>query len=248
MKVLIVGYGNMGKEVESVLLSRGHTVTAKVDPQVPEADAETVTAELLADADAAVEFSLADGVFNNVRSYVENGVPAVIGTTGWESSRDEIHSLVEAGKGALLWGSNFAIGAHIFFALVNKVAAVIDTIPEYDIMAYELHHSRKKDSPSGTALRLGEGILANCSRKKTIVTDRIDRRIGEDELHIASVRGGSIPGIHTVLIDSPADTIEIRHSARNRSGLALGAVRGAEWLVNRTGFFQVEDFIQDLIE
>lgn len=247
MKVLIVGYGNMGREVEKILLARGHEITGRVDPQAPDADSDQLTSELLEKSDAAIEFSLSAAVFNNARSYVESKVSAVVGTTGWEESREEIRTLVEAGKGSLLWGSNFSVGAHIFFALANKAAAVIDGIAEYDIMAYELHHSRKKDSPSGTALKLGEGILANCSRKKRIVTDKLDRQVDPEELHIASVRGGSIPGIHTVLLDSQADTIEITHSARNRSGFALGAVLAAEWLGSRTGFFQIEDFIQEMI-
>ena len=247
MKVLIVGYGSMGREVENILTARGHEITGRVDPQAPEADAEGPTAELLGISDAAVEFSLAGAVFNNVRSYGESGTPAVVGTTGWEKSREEIRTLVEAGKGSLLWGSNFSVGAHIFFALANRAASIIDGIPEYDIMAYELHHSRKKDSPSGTALKIGEGILANCSRKKRIVTDKLDRRVDPEELHIASVRGGSIPGIHTVFLDSPADSIEITHTARNRSGFALGAVLSAEWLQGRTGFYQIEDFIQELV-
>jgi 4-hydroxy-tetrahydrodipicolinate reductase len=247
MKVLIVGYGNMGREVEKILTARGHEIAGRIDPKDPEADAEGLTTELLGAADAAIEFSLAGAVFNNARSYVENGVAAVVGTTGWEDSREEIRTLVDAGKGSLLWGSNFSVGAHIFFSLANKAAAIIDGIGEYDIMAYELHHSRKKDSPSGTALKLGEGILANCSRKKRIVTDRLDRKIDPEELHIASVRGGSIPGIHTVVLDSSADSIEITHSARNRSGFALGAVLAAEWLEDKTGFFRIEDFIQELI-
>jgi 4-hydroxy-tetrahydrodipicolinate reductase len=247
MKVLIVGYGSMGREVEMILGARGHEIAGRIDPRAPEADAEGLTTELLGAADTAIEFSLAGAVFNNARSYVEHGISAVVGTTGWEDSRREIRSLVEAGKGSFLWGSNFSVGANIFFALANKAAAIIDRISEYDIMAYELHHSRKKDSPSGTALKLGEGILANCSRKKRIVTDKLDRRVDPEELHIASVRGGSIPGIHTVLLDSPADSIEITHSARNRGGFALGAVLAAEWLRGRTGFFQVEDFIQELI-
>jgi 4-hydroxy-tetrahydrodipicolinate reductase len=246
MKVLIVGYGNMGREIEAVLLRRGHSVTARIDPAREDADAPECTTAMAAEADTAIEFALSAGVPANARLYAEHGLSAVVGTTGWEDTRDEVKRLVEE-KGTIgyIWGANFSIGAHILFALTEKAARMVDKLPDYDIMAYELHHRKKKDSPSGTALRIGEGILKNTDRKKRIVTEKLDRRIEADELHIASVRGGSIPGIHTVLLDSPADTIEVRHTARNRSGFALGAVLAAEWVADKQGFFQVEDFIQD---
>ncbi len=236
----------MGREIEAVLLRRGHRVTARIDPERQDADAAECTPEMADEADTAIEFALRSGVAANARFYAEHGLSAVVGTTGWEDTRDEVKRLVEE-KGTLgyIWGANFSIGAHILFALTEKAARIADKLPDYDIMAYELHHGKKKDSPSGTALRIGERILENTDRKKRIITEKLDRRIEADELHIASVRGGSIPGIHTVLLDSPADTIEVRHTARNRSGFALGAVLAAEWVADKKGFFQVEDFIKD---
>ncbi len=246
MKVLIVGYGNMGREIETVLSKRNHEIVARIDPVQEYADGAACTAAWSEEADVAIEFALQSSVLSNARFYADNGLSAVVGTTGWENEREAVRTIIEEhGTIGYLWGANFSIGAHILFALTEKIAQIGEKLPEYDIMAYELHHSKKKDSPSGTALRLGDKILSNMSRKKRIVTDKLDRRIGEDELHIASVRGGAIPGIHTVLLDSPADTIELRHTARNRSGFALGAVLAAEWIVGKGGFFQVEDFIKD---
>jgi len=248
MKVLIVGYGNMGKEVELILKQRNHEITARVDPMGNDGDTRELTPELAGRADIAIEFSLSNAVPVNADIYAGAKLPAVIGTTGWDAERDKIRNLIESNDGSLIWGSNFSMGAHILFALTEKITRIADKLPDYDIMAYEIHHKGKKDSPSGTALRIGERILKNTDRKTKIVTDKLDRKIENTELHIASVRGGAIPGIHTVLLDSPADTIEIRHTARTRSGFALGAVLAAEWLLNKTGFFGVEDFINDFLE
>ncbi|GAH80964.1 unnamed protein product, partial [marine sediment metagenome] len=228
MNVVIVGYGNMGKEVEKVLVAREHNIIATVDPMVKDAEYSELTKDILSNADVAIEFSLADAVVDNARLYSEAAVPAVVGTTGWETHRPDVTQIFEK-SGAYICGSNFSIGAHIFFALSETAARLIAQLPQYDIFMYEIHHSKKKDSPSGTALAAGNRIISELERKSAIVTERLDRRINEHELHIASVRGGSVPGVHTVMIDSDADTLEIRHTARNRSGFASGAVMASEW-------------------
>lgn len=248
MKVLIVGYGSMGREIERILGERGHTVTARVDPVPGIGDADRVSDELLHGSDVAIEFAHAAGVVENARAYTEAGVPAVVGTTGWADNRAEVRQIVERGKGTYLWGANYSVGAHLFFNLVERAAGLINQLPEYDIMVMEMHHSRKKDSPSGTARTIGERILAVNEKKKRIVDSKLDRRIEQDELHIASLRGGSLPGVHTVYLDSFADTIEITHTARNRSGFALGAVMAAEWLPGKHGFLPVEEFIKELLQ
>ncbi|MEI8094742.1 MAG: 4-hydroxy-tetrahydrodipicolinate reductase [Spirochaetales bacterium] len=247
MKVLIVGYGRMGHEVESALLQRGHQVVARIDRSPGLGDATELSSELLRSADAAIEFSLPEGVVDNIRSYAQAGVPAVIGTTGWEAHREEARAVVEGNKASLVYGSNFSLGAHLFFRLVGQAAAMIQELPEYDILLTEWHHKLKKDSPSGTALTTASRILASLPRKTSLVTDRLDRAIEPHELHVASVRGGSIPGIHQVLLDSVADTVEITHTARSRSGFALGAVLAAEWLTStrKTGFLSVDEFAQE---
>jgi 4-hydroxy-tetrahydrodipicolinate reductase len=247
MRAVIIGYGSMGREVERALAERGHSVAARVDAAPGRGDAPGLTREIAAKADVAIEFSTADAVAGNARIYADVGLSAVVGTTGWLSRLDEVARLVAGSSIAYLHGSNFSIGAHLFFALVGRAARLVDPLPEYDILSWEVHHRRKKDSPSGTALSMAKVITTASSRKKRVVTERLDRPIAADELHVASVRGGEVPGIHTVLLDSLFDTVEITHSARSRGGFALGAVRAAEWLAGRRGMFTVDQFIEDLL-
>ena len=245
MKTLIVGYGRMGHEVEAYLTARGHQIVARVNTSGA-GDAREVSSELLRSSEMVIEFSLPEAVLGHVRQYSAVGVPAVLGTTGWEAQRSEVRELVEGYQSTLLWGTNFALGTHLFFALAERAAALISGLPDYDIMVTEWHHKHKKDSPSGTALTTAERILKALPRKKEIQTGRLDRAIRDEELHVASVRGGTLPGTHSVLLDSSADSLEIRHTARNRSGLALGAVMAAEWLTTsgRKGFLSVDDFVK----
>lgn len=246
MKAVLVGFGRMGKETETVLLQRGHEVVGIIDPVLGKMT-EDAALLLLRKADVAIEFAKAEGVIGNASLYARARVPAVVGTTGWQDKRDAVRELVEKAGTAYLWGSNFSIGAHLFLRMVDRLAELYDSVPGYDILAYELHHNQKADSPSGTAMTVGSHILAHTKRKRRIVTDRLDRKIEPEELHIGSMRGGAIPGIHTVLIDSPADTIELTHSVRSRSGLASGSVLAAEWLIGKTGFIDIEFFIDELL-
>jgi 4-hydroxy-tetrahydrodipicolinate reductase len=247
MRVAIIGYGSMGREVEKVLRERGHSVSARVDPAQADADSRSLSKELAAASDMAIEFSHADAVLDNAREYTRLGLSAVAGTTGWYSRIEELKGIVLPSRIGYLYGSNFSIGAHLFFALVAAAADLANPCPEYDIMGWEIHHKRKKDSPSGTALTLARLITGRNERKKRVVTERLDRAPAADELHFASVRGGEVPGTHTVLLDSVFDTIELTHRARSRGGLALGAVRAAEWLVGKKGIFEVSEFIQELL-
>lgn len=246
MQVLIVGYGSMGREVEAALLNRGHGIAGRVDPS-GSGDAEAVTPELLSKSDGVIEFALAQGVAENARLYAEVGVPAVIGTTGWEAERDAVRKNVLDRGSALMWGNNFSVGANIFFALVSRAAALVNGIEEYDLMLNEYHHLQKKDSPSGTALTAAEKILEQVDRKTAIQTETLHRAIEPHELHVGSIRGGSIPGIHILTLDSSADSLEISHTARSRGGFALGAVHGLEWLRGKKGFFSVDDFMSEIL-
>lgn len=244
MNILIVGYGRMGHEVETVLLARGHRVTARIDRTPGVGDSVELSSEILRSSQAVIEFSLPEAVVDHVRTYAAAGLPAIVGTTGWDDRKPEAKTIVEGFQASLIHGTNFSLGAHMFFQLVEKASAMIADLPEYDIMVTEWHHKLKKDSPSGTALTTADRILKNLPRKSEVNTGRIDRAIRDEELHVASVRGGSIPGIHQILLDSAADTIEVRHTARNRGGFALGAVLAAEWLAARppVGFLDVEEF------
>lgn len=248
MNILITGYGRMGMEVETILTGRGHTIAGIIDPRGGEGIHTRLSAEITGEADCVIDFSFPGTITDNIHFYIDNKIPAIIGTTGWEQERDAIREKVEQSKSTLLWSSNFAMGTNLFFGLVRKAAGMIKGIPEFDIMVNEYHHKMKQDSPSGTALRIADCILESNPRKTEIVTNRLDRAIEEHELHIGSVRGGMIPGIHTVTLDSAAETIELIHSTRNRSGLALGAVMAAEWLEGKTGFFSGSDYIDQLFE
>jgi 4-hydroxy-tetrahydrodipicolinate reductase len=211
----------------------------------------------LAAADVAIEFSLASAVKANAALYAGAGLSAVVGTTGWKDDEAAVRAVVEASGIGFLRTSNFSIGAHIFLALVEEAARLVSTIDDYDVLLHEIHHNRKKDSPSGTALTAASRVLKNLPRKKRIVSERLDRQIEADELHVSSSRVGAVPGVHTLLLDSVFDSIEIVHTARSRGGFALGAVLAAEWISARgpgeaggqgagekkKGFFEVEDFI-----
>jgi 4-hydroxy-tetrahydrodipicolinate reductase len=243
MNVLLIGYGRMGKEVEAICAQRNHTIVAKVDPVC--GDTPALTRELADKADVAIEFALPGSAFDNVNLYAEYNLSAVCGTTGWYERMDEFRRIVTDHSIGYLYGSNFSIGAHLFFNLVARAAQLINPFPEYDIMGFEAHHKWKKDSPSGTALSIANIILKNSNKKDTILTEKCDHAIKEKELHFASLRGGNIPGIHKVILDSEADTIEVSHSVRNRSGLALGAVLASEWLKGKKGFFSIDDYISE---
>jgi len=238
----------MGREVEKVLADRGHEVTARIDPTQKAADAPGLTKEIAGRSDVAIEFSHADAVIPNAMACAGLGLSVVCGTTGWFGRLPEVKEIVGKSGIGYLYGSNFSIGAHIFFALAAAATELVNPCPEYDIMGWEVHHKRKKDSPSGTALTLARIVTAKSNRKKKVVTEKLDRAPAADELHFASVRGGEVPGTHTVLLDSLFDTIELTHRARSRGGFALGAVRAAEWLSGRKGLFEVNDFISGILQ
>jgi 4-hydroxy-tetrahydrodipicolinate reductase len=237
----------MGREVERALRDRGHAVSARVDPVQDGVDGKLLTEAIARASDIAIEFSHADAVLDNARAYAGYGLSAVSGTTGWYGGLEELKTIVAGSRIGYLYGSNFSVGAHLFFALVAAAAELSNPCPEYDILGWEVHHKRKKDSPSGTALTLAKLITGRSARKKKVVTERLDRAPGADELHFASVRGGDVPGTHTVLLDSAFDTIELTHRARSRGGFALGAVRAAEWLAGKRGVFEVGEFVQELL-
>ena len=237
----------MGKMIERILISRGHEVSCIVDPVVETATDKEITTAKLADADVVIDFSSPAAVLKNCKAYAMGSTPVVLGTTGWGDKRAEIEDMIKKAGIGFVWGSNFSIGAHMLFKLASYAAKLSNAVPEYDIMIHEMHHKLKKDSPSGTAITLAEKVLAASDRKTKIVTECLDRRIEPEELHVSSTRGGSIPGIHTLYLDSPADTIEVSHSARSREGFALGAVMAAEWIKDKKGFYSVEDFIKEIL-
>jgi 4-hydroxy-tetrahydrodipicolinate reductase len=274
MNIAIIGYGRMGRMIEAAARERGHRVTAVVDPLTAEAppgarhypaveeaefrgagkDAGNGGAE---NVDVAVEFSRPDTAPGNIMALARRGIAVVSGTTGWYGRMDEVKRAVEAAGTAFLWASNFSLGVNLFYRIAWYAAELADGFPEYDVAACETHHNKKADSPSGTAKTLVEGVLSRMGRKKRAVYHLPDRPPSPDELHCSSLRIGSMPGVHSLIFDSAADTIEITHSARNREGLAAGALTAAQWLVNcpgpgqaagrlRRGIFTMDDVLAEM--
>lgn len=245
MRIALIGYGRMGKEVERVAKLRGHSVCATIDKSDAAATHTEVDVSCLKDADVVIDFTIPSAVLENIRKVAAAKKSMVVGTTGWYDSMTEAKQAVgEAGIG-FIYSSNFSVGVNVFYRIVEAAARLINKVPEYDVFGYELHHNQKLDSPSGTAKSIAELIVKNIARKKQVQYDKLDRRINPEELHFASIRSGWIPGTHVVGFDSEADTIELKHTARNRAGFALGAVMAAEWLKGKKGFFTMNDFISD---
>lgn len=247
MKVVLVGYGRMGLEIETVLKNRGHEILRRIDA-LGNGDTRVLDEEALSGADGIIEFALAEGVLDRVSLYARAGIPAVIGTTGWDKLTEEARNVVAGNGGTVLKGSNFSLGAHLFFRLSAAAARLINSTEDYDAVIMEQHHNKKADYPSGTALTAAEGVLAGIDRKTHIIKDLPAGPVPPDALQVASVRVGSVPGVHELILDSKADYISVRHEARDRSGFALGAVRGLEWLDGKTGWYEADAFIDDLLK
>ncbi len=227
MKIAIVGYGKMGRMIEQAATARGHQVVARfdIDNNVRGAG---LTAETLADADVAIEFSTPESAPDNIRRLIELRVPTVVGTTGWSGQLDEIRSLAALHQAALVYGANFSVGMNLFFKVAQYAAALYSRFAEYDPFLIEHHHKFKKDAPSGTAL-----VIENLMRES----------YGDRMPHSLSLRAGYAPGTHEVGFDSEADTVTLTHTARSRQGFALGAVVAAEKIVGRTGVYEFSQLL-----
>ena len=233
MKILLLGYGKMGKTIEKIALERGHEIVARID--------EHNRHDIPKHADVAIEFSQPEGAYNNIRFCLENGIPVVCGTTGWLDKKAEIEKLTLSCNGTFFYASNFSVGVNIFFRLNEYLAKMMNSTGQYDVSIDETHHTEKKDAPSGTAITLAEGILKNFSSKKKWVNDEAK---DSDDLTIKSYRVDHVPGTHVVKYKSPIDDIEIHHTAHSREGFARGAVLVAEWLPQKKGVLGMEHFLQ----
>ncbi len=248
MKIAISGYGRMGRLIRLKALEAGHEVVAVIDPVSTDRDvtASEISAASLKDAQVVIDFTIPSVVIGNISRYAEIGISCVVGTTGWYDRMDEVSGIVGERIGCI-WSGNFSVGVHLFFEMVRKAAAVMDGFGAYDCMVHEFHHNKKADSPSGTAAMIGKILIDGLDRKSAVVTEMLDRPIEAHELHVSSTRGGAIPGTHTVIFDSPVDSIELTHRARNREGFAAGSITAAEWIDGRKGFFSIDDLLQSLI-
>jgi len=247
MNIAIIGYGKMGHEIEKIARDKGMTIKAIIDPMDEDATHKEINEESLQDVDVCIDFTHPDAVVNNIKKIVEFKKNIVVGTTGWYDNLDEIKKLVEDVNVGLIWSGNFSIGVNIFFSMVKNAAKIMNKFEDYDVFAHEIHHNQKADSPSGTAVMLGNILVDNLDRKDKMVTEELKRKIEPNELHVSSTRAGKIPGTHIVGFDSAADTIELKHIARNRSGFAIGTVLAAEWINGKKGFYNIDDLMKDVI-
>lgn len=231
MKIALVGYGKMGKIIDEIATRRGHEIVARLS--------ETPNSENLNDPDVVIEFSQPEAAFNNIKVCLENKIPVICGTTGWLTKKPEIEKITEENKTAFLYGSNFSLGVNLFFALNEKLAEMMKNFSEYNVQLEEIHHTHKKDAPSGTAITLAEGIIRN---NPEFDAWKLDETKG-NELGIFAIREDEVPGTHSVFYRSEVDEIEIKHTAFSRNGFALGAVIAAEWILGKTGNFSMKDVL-----
>lgn len=244
MNIAIIGFGQMGQKVKEIALLRGHSVSVIVDPVSNEATNKNINDTDLGQVDIVIDFSTKDAVIDNILTSAKYDKNIIIGSTGWLDKLPEIEKLVKEKNIGALWSANFSIGVNIYCQLIAEASKLIDQYDEYDVWATELHHNNKADSPSGTAKELAKIMLENMKRKTSIIYDKLDRKIEPNEIHFSSTRGGAINFSHTIGFDSLSDTITLTHSARDRGGYALGAVKAAEWLMGKRGFYNMNDFLK----
>lgn len=230
MNIALLGYGKMGKTIEKIATERGHNIVLTVDKDDTEYDISV--------ADIAIDFSIPSAAVNNITKCFTAGVPIVSGTTGWLDHYDEIISLCKEKNGGFIYASNYSLGVNLFFELNKKLAEMMHPVEGYNIHMEEIHHTQKLDAPSGTAITLAEGIIENSAKTNW----QLDQ--GDDQtIPIVAKRIENVPGTHTVTYTSAVDDIEIKHTAHNRQGFALGAVIAAEWLVGKTGIYGMKDVL-----
>jgi 4-hydroxy-tetrahydrodipicolinate reductase len=234
MKILLVGYGKMGKTIERIAMDRGHQIAGRIDIDNHHALDSAI-------ADVAIEFSHPDAAYENVKRCLERKIPVVCGTTGWLSKKKEIEALTREADSTFFYASNYSLGVNIFFKLNEHLAKMMSRLNGYNVSMEEIHHTEKKDAPSGTAITLAEGVLKHLEGKRSWVNDDSE---DPDKLVIKSLRLGHVPGTHTVKYTSAMDDIEIKHTAHTREGFALGAVMVAEWIRDKKGILNMDDFLK----
>jgi 4-hydroxy-tetrahydrodipicolinate reductase len=230
MKIALLGYGKMGKVIERIALERGHEIVLKKD--------EFNTYEGLSTADVAIDFSVPTAAVDNISNCFRANVPVVSGTTGWLEHYDEMIALCNEKKGGFISSSNFSLGVNIFFELNEYLAKIMAQFDSYKVSMEEIHHIHKLDAPSGTAISLAKGVIENSNYSEWTLD-----QAQNNQIHIEAKRIGEVPGTHTVNYDSAIDSIEIKHTAHNREGFALGAVIAAEWLAGKAGIYTMKDVL-----
>ena len=230
MKIALLGYGRMGKEIEKIAVSRGHEIVIKKDV------GDIIDIKL---ADVAIDFSVPTSAFNNITDCMKNQVPVVCGTTGWLDKYEDAVAFCKENNSAFLYASNFSLGVNIFFELNKQLAKMMSAVKDYSIEIEEIHHTKKLDAPSGTAITLAEGIIENTNKQDW----ELGEKASEENIPIVAKRIPEVPGTHTVWYNSEVDSIEIKHTAHSRKGFALGAVVAAEWIADKKGIFSMKDVL-----
>ena len=230
MKIALIGYGAMGKIIETLAKEKGHSIAVVIADNDRDSSIDEIAAKLTG-SDAAIDFSAADAVPRNAEAALAARVPLIEGTTGWNAEREAIEQSVLNGDGSFIYGANFSIGVNLFYRIAGYAAELFAQFPDYEVFVEEQHHSRKKDAPSGTAMQL-----------KAIVEEHFSQGFS-----VSSTRAGRIPGTHRVGFDGPADQILLEHAARSREGFAAGAVMAAEWIVGKKGFYEFTQVIDEIL-
>lgn len=234
MNIVLVGYGKMGKTIERIALERGHTISGRID-------IDNLSDLHRVQADVAIEFSHPSAAFENVKQCIERKIPVVCGTTGWLERKGELETLTKDTGATFFYASNYSLGVQVFFKLNEYLAKMMNQFNAYDISIDEVHHTEKKDAPSGTAITLAEGVIKHLARKKKWINVAGSK---PEDIHINSFRINEVPGTHVIKYTSLIDDIEIKHTAHTREGFALGAVMVAEWLQNKKGVLNMDDFLK----
>lgn len=244
MRLALVGYGTMGHALASYAEEKGHVVGAIIDPfsQDGRVTHRSLDASSLSGCDVAIEFSAAEGIEERFAIYRETGTAAVVATTGWYDRLEKLKATYA--DATIIWSGNFAIGVQLFYLIVRRAAELFNAFDDYDVLVNEWFHAKKADSPSGTAATLASILIEELDRKAKADTARLDRRRADDEIHVSSTRGGYSAGEHTVIFDSPADTICLRHVSRSREGYCAGALQAARWIEEgHRGFSSFEEVL-----
>ena len=236
MKIALLGYGKMGKEIEVIAQKRNHEILFRIDSF----DDWNQNIYNLLNADVAIEFSTPETVIDNIVKCFSANVPVVVGTTGWHNQLEEIRNLCTEKNQTLFYASNYSIGVNIFFQINRTLAKLMNSHPEYEVFIEEIHHSQKLDSPSGTAITLANDIIKQLHRKEIWKNEMTEDK---DVLGIKSVRESNVPGTHQITYESVSDSIEIKHTAKNRVGFAMGAIAAAEFIVGKKGIFEMKDML-----
>jgi 4-hydroxy-tetrahydrodipicolinate reductase len=242
MKIALIGYGKMGREVEHVAKEKGIKV-ASIITEESNTGGLGITPDSLKGVDVCIDFSVPAAVLDNIEAVADCGKSMVVGTTGWYDRLEHVRKLVKEKKIGFLYASNFSLGVNIFSQIVMDASRLFDKYSDYDVSIHEVHHKGKADSPSGTALSLGSTVLQSLKRKTELLHETSHGQIKPHQLHVTSTRVGNVTGTHTVLFDSECDSIELVHRAKGRRGFALGAVVAAQWLKGKKGFYTMRDVI-----